>query len=151
LGELDCFKGKVTFGQHRRTAQHVCLLWHAMPKEQNASRAPAAHVWNPRYQGSWGQEDRCSRPAWANALQDSHLQNNCSCGSTDWTPGLRAWSPEFKPHPTPKKPNSNKNTQNSRNLNLFIENLPTGWNQQGAGETVRGKTWDLIGTLFYGN
>jgi hypothetical protein len=37
--------------------------------------APVAHACNPSFSGGRDQEDRISKPAWANSLQDPILKN----------------------------------------------------------------------------
>jgi hypothetical protein len=57
---------------------------------------------------TWQAEDYGSRPALANSLQDSHLQNNQSkiiwrCGSSSRAPALQVQSTKVNPNPIKKK------------------------------------------------
>jgi hypothetical protein len=42
-------------------------------KKTNSWWVQVVHTYNPSYSGGRDQEDHCSKPAWANSLQDSVL------------------------------------------------------------------------------
>jgi hypothetical protein len=43
-------------------------------QEKRKHQALVAHAYNPSYSGSRDQENRSSKPAWANSLQDPSLK-----------------------------------------------------------------------------
>jgi hypothetical protein len=45
---------------------------------------PVAHTSNPTYSGGRDQEDRSSKPAWANSSQDPILKNPTQKGLVEW-------------------------------------------------------------------
>jgi hypothetical protein len=51
----------------------VCELYHTLKKNQR-SQVLVTHTCNPTYSGGRDQENRCSRPAWANSSPDPILK-----------------------------------------------------------------------------
>jgi hypothetical protein len=63
-------------------------------KDIKSSWAPVADICNPSYSGDRNQEDRSSKPAWSNSLQDPISKNSSHkrAGGVAQSKG-----PEFKP------------------------------------------------------
>jgi hypothetical protein len=95
---------------------------HQKKKKKKTSQVPVAHTCNPSYSGGRNQEDRGSKPAWANSSQDpiSRIPITKRAGGVAQGEG-----PEFKPQYCKRKEGRKEGRKKGRK-NVFSDNSSKG-------------------------